>query len=246
MGQYYRPIILTKGKRSIVGYWDGNKLMESLKLTGHSYIGNRLCNCVENYLISKGGGRVVWAGDYADKEKGKDENLFDLAKKKNKEFKHYDWAGKSDIRYLVNVDKKQYIDLWKLVSIDNLVIHPLPLLTAEGNDISNGGDYDGIDYKYVGTWARDFIKILRNYQAYEIIGYEEIRPVFVEQETLREKLSIMADLIDKSLNDDTYNYADNERYVNSIKNSLSRIRKALPKKKKEEVKAAAGNGIPSD
>lgn len=245
MGQYYKPIILTKDKKSIVGYWNGHKTMNGLKLTEHSYIGNHLCNCVENYLIKNGGGRVVWAGDYADEENGKKLNLYELAKKELK----YDCESNTNARFLVNEDKKEYVDLWNVVSVDELTLHPLPLLTAEGNG-KGGGDYYGIDNHYVGTWARDFIKLLLNSERGEIEGYKEIQPTFVTGYTLMEKLATIADLVGKSFTDSSYNYADDAYYIKSLKESVTKIRKAMPKKKKEEkkeeVKAAAGNGIPSD
>ena len=231
MGQYYKPIILTKGKKSIVGYWNSFKTNNGGKLMEHSYICNHLCNCVENYLIKNGGGRVVWAGDYADNEKGKDYNLYGLAEKELK----YDCKDNSNARFLVNVDKKEYVDLWDLTTIDELTLHPLPLLTAEGNG-NGGGDYHGIDNHYVGTWARDYIKLFLNSERNEIEGYKEIRPTFVTGYTLMHKLATIADLVGKSFTDSSYNYADDELYINSLKESVTKIRKAIPKKKKEEKK----------
>lgn len=76
MGQYYKAISLDK--KQWVSSWD---FESGLKLTEHSWIKNPFVNAVEK-LLRPGGAwhktRIVWAGDYADKEKGKNYNLNDL------------------------------------------------------------------------------------------------------------------------------------------------------------------------
>jgi hypothetical protein len=53
------------------------------------------------------------------------------------------------------VDKSLVKDIpsWK-----GTKIHPLPLLTCEGNGLG-GGDFRGNERGIVGTWARDLISI---------------------------------------------------------------------------------------
>lgn len=151
MGQYYKVIILADSEEYVrfyieITYGNGMKLME------HSYINNPFMNKIEE-LFSLGGpfykSRIVWAGDYANEEScGK--NLYVIAQEKSKEYKVNEYT-KIETRYLVNYTKKQYVDLRKC-----LIIHPLPLLTAEGNG-KGGGDYYGSKQNNVGIWARDSI-----------------------------------------------------------------------------------------
>jgi hypothetical protein len=56
-------------------------------------------------------------------------------------------------RYLVNHDTLQYVDKRR-----GSFIHPLPLLTAEGNG-RGGGDYYGRDKHMVGRWARHVLSV---------------------------------------------------------------------------------------
>ena len=158
MGQYYKAIILGPSGLSyeVIRAWlcsfsfgNGQKLME------HSYIGNEYVSALE-HLISPEGmfymSRIVWAGDYADKEPNLDKNLHELAE----DDKIIVLTGRSMKKYsfLVNHTKKQYVDKEALESI----IHPLPLLLCEGNG-RGGGDYHGTDEAMCGLWARDVISV---------------------------------------------------------------------------------------
>jgi len=160
MGQYYRPISLDKKECvSPYHYDNGAKLME------HSWIGNSYMRAVET-LISKGGkwfgDKIVWAGDYADKELSNgfndysNKNLYDLYA--DNEIKVNDPVLES-FKYLVNLDMNEFVDLSK-VPINEIYddiefkIHPLSLLTCEGNG-RGGGDFHGDDPKHlIGRWAR--------------------------------------------------------------------------------------------
>lgn len=183
MGQYYRPIILKQDFRTsykdkkakvVINSWDygcGAKLMEN------AWINNPICRICEGLLANRYYGYpFVWCGDYADdirlyienlnekqfKEKygDEDEKAYlpydfedELAERPefSKELPHY--------RYIINLSKKQYVDLNKIVDTDeHWGIHPLPLLCANGNQ-RGGGDYYGADIKIVGTWAYDNIGV---------------------------------------------------------------------------------------
>ena len=62
-------------------------------------------------------------------------------------------------KYLVNHDKKQFVNKTKVPKDgDGWKIHPLPLLTCEGNG-RGGGDFRG-DSPLVGLWARDRISVV--------------------------------------------------------------------------------------
>jgi hypothetical protein len=173
MGQYYHPIILAEnsdnGKEIIRIYlytWNyvcGSKLME------HAYTDADVMKAFE-YLLTPEGmfykSRVVWAGDYADEEEdGK--NLYHKCNEDKLLMPPV--KDTSMYKYIVNHTKKQYI------SKENREIHPLPLLTAEGNGMG-GGDYRGSNEMEVGSWARDCISLEKEIP----IGFEELTLVFEE------------------------------------------------------------------
>ena len=164
MGQYYTPIILAEKGTTVAEfirlllsahcYDNGMKLME------HSYLKNTFVSALE-YLISPDGmfykSRVVWAGDYADKEPNSDTNLYGMANHDEGKFLCPPSHDTSCYRYIVNHTKKQYVDKHQLEHN----IHPLPLLTAEGNG-RGGGDYTGTNSHLCGTWARDLLSVERD------------------------------------------------------------------------------------
>jgi hypothetical protein len=130
---------------------------------------------------------LVWAGDYADKEPaevlstkvisqlvkdGSDlktletegANLYDISITiprllPSTHVEEYKILPLKKTRYLVNHDKKEFVDKTKVLkgSWGNRV-HPLPLLTCEGNN-RGGGDFRGDEKELVGRWARDIISI---------------------------------------------------------------------------------------
>lgn len=150
MGQYFKAIIISPKTGDIVAslkphdYRNGAKLMES------SYVGNNFVSAVESLIEADGEfykHQVVWAGDYADPELD-GETLYN----KGSGFEVYT-RGSSATRYVINHSKKQYVDK------EGLKIHPLPLLTCEGNG-GGGGDFIGKDVNnIVGSWARDVISV---------------------------------------------------------------------------------------
>jgi hypothetical protein len=153
MGQYYIAVFIdTKtGQLYYVETWQG------LKLTEHSYPGTDIVQMAENLLRPGGrcyGMRVVWAGDYADDEDGKEQNLYHAPEKIN--LRHEGEVPTGRLRYVVNHTKRAYVDMTKL-STHKYSLHPLPILTAEGNG-RGGGDYSG-SYDRVGQWARDVITL---------------------------------------------------------------------------------------
>lgn len=156
MGQYYECIFIDENEcYYCIRPVDGAKLME------HSYVETDTMRMVENVLRPGGmcyGMRVVWAGDYADKERGKDDNLYHIEKVSLNNV-----AGRVEpnrLRYVVNHDKKEFVDVTKIAERPSgLHVHPLPLLTAEGNG-QGGGDYFSYDPDgLIGSWARDRISM---------------------------------------------------------------------------------------
>jgi hypothetical protein len=158
MGQYYLTVILAEksDKEYIRTYVDPGMYNNGMKLTEHSYIGNNFMKIVEN-LIGPNGmfykSRLVWAGDYANNEPNSDKNLHKMCEVKEPFEYKFEYKGPLvSYPYIVNHTKKVYIE--KKVN----GLHPLALLTAEGNG-SGGGDYNGPNSENVGTWARDVISM---------------------------------------------------------------------------------------
>jgi len=155
MGQYFYAVSVEKKEHVYSHDFDNG-----LKLMEHSYIGNRFMKAVEG-LISKGGrwrgDKIVWAGDYADAEPNSEHNLHTICDKKITP----NIPTKTE-RYLVNLDTKEFVDMKKIPvfeTTDNWEwrLHPLSLLTCEGNG-RGGGDFRG-DSKLVGKWARNRVVI---------------------------------------------------------------------------------------
>lgn len=176
MGQYYKPMCLeTKEFVYSHDYESGLKLME------HSWVGNDFVGVVEK-LIAKGGKwfgkRIVWAGDYADPEVDEngevmkeehngrtyDINLYSLAVDKNKLTPEIVKLKGRKLRFLKNLDTNEFVDINKVPISDiwtdpktkkhyPYTIHPLPLLTCEGNG-RGGGDYHK-ESELIGKWARN-------------------------------------------------------------------------------------------
>ena len=166
MGQYYKPTSVDK-MESLYSHDYGNmsKLME------HSYIDNDFVNIAE-YMLSPEGDwykhSFVWAGDYADEEESGN-NLYSDAN----EIKLKNYPEESSGRYILNHTKKEYVDK-DIVPKDKegWSVHPLPLLTCEGNG-RGGGDYLR-NNRYIGDWARDEISIEKE----EPKDFKEIIPHF--------------------------------------------------------------------
>ena len=163
MGQYYFTVILAEKSDAeyIRTFLDPTMYYNGSKLTEHSYIDNNFMNIVEN-LIGPCGmfykSRLVWAGDYADNEPNSDKNLHGMCEAKTP------FVYKEPIvsyTYIVNHTKKVYVK-------KNDDLHPLPLLTAEGNG-RGCGDYDGPNVDMVGTWARDVISMENEAPDYTLI-----------------------------------------------------------------------------
>jgi hypothetical protein len=164
MGQYYIAVFLEPrraGARDVIRNFTApglGKLMET------SYLRNPYVQGVEAALTRDGPAyktRVVWAGDYADAEPAADDgddearNLYAIAEDEEDKYLHLETAVAVDeYRYIVNHDVRTYVDKQRLTSR----VHPLPLLTAEGNG-GGGGDYAGSDMDKVGLWARATLSV---------------------------------------------------------------------------------------
>lgn len=197
MGQYYRPIFLTKNDKPVasVSCYDFGSMA---KLMEHSWMKNPFVRFVERQLIVQPS-KLVWAGDYADNEKPstltKEEikqfaeedseywnaekikedglNLYTLsstvgklthdeefAKGKSKYDHDYKCVAPLRYKYLINHTKGEFVDKSKTPKdADGWQVHPLPLLTCEGNG-RGGGDFRGEKVQLIGRWSRDEIGVV--------------------------------------------------------------------------------------
>jgi len=153
MGQYYLAVFLAEDGKFIRAFVNPHTYNSGAKLTEHSYLGNAFMDAVE-FMLSPDGmfykSRLVWAGDYADPEESGD-NLNTMARRA--EDKMVILQKRTECRFILNHTKKLFINKDTIGDI-----HPLALLTAEGNG-SGGGDYHGEDEDKCGSWARDVISM---------------------------------------------------------------------------------------
>jgi hypothetical protein len=188
MGQYYKPVILKEDKQTPIGFAYSHDFGSGLKLMEHSWMKNDFVGFIESLLTSGSAfykSPILWAGDYADEEAFDTipkvvidkliEDGCELEELKERGATLYSIASNSAVKlapnssgfkilpiaktkYLVNHDKKQFVDKTKVPKdADGWRIHPLPLLTCEGNG-RGGGDFRG-DSELVGSWARDVISV---------------------------------------------------------------------------------------
>jgi len=172
MGQYYKPIILGSLNKNEVKTWMySHHFNNGLKLMEHSWIGNDFVAAFETQ-IKNNPQRVVWAGDYADPCKGKKTNLYKRCEDKTN-VKPTERVSLIESRFIVNHTKKSFVDKQAIKTrrTDDWKIHPLPLLTCEGNGLG-GGDFGGEgNGKLVGSWARDIISV----ESKKPKGFKEVK-----------------------------------------------------------------------
>lgn len=163
MGQYYKVITRRNGKdkvynRNVDDEYTLAKLME------HSWWRNGFCNAFAKTLLDKPT-KVCQCGDYAEEDEcsalGFDYHKV-WGRNKGYGIKSTDFSLDS-VKYLINNDKKIYLDLQKYherCNNDGWCIFPISLLTALGND-RGGGDFheENEGYSDVGAWAFDEIYI---------------------------------------------------------------------------------------
>jgi hypothetical protein len=169
MGQYYKPCILdTENKRTVKAFVYSHDYKSGLKLMEHSWLKNPFVKAFESLILKKPQ-RVVWAGDYAEPEKGLKNNAYMRCTNKLKT-NPTEQPTDRESRYLVNYTKGLFVDKNATPDSDGWRIHPLPLLTCEGNG-QGGGDYFGDDTNsLIGSWARDIISV----EAKKPKGFKEL------------------------------------------------------------------------
>ena len=174
MGQYFMPILgnafgtdCKVFNRSVDGEYTFAKLME------HSWWLSPFVNSISARLY-KELVRVAWVGDYADEP---DDFCFKNCSAFYVPSYREVWGDgvltlgltstdfTLDGKFLLNYDTRQFVSLdeYKAASVDKdgWVIHPLPLLTAVGNDRGSGDFHEGnTGYEFVGIWAWHLLSIV--------------------------------------------------------------------------------------
>jgi len=200
MGQYYKPINLrTKEWVFSHDYGNGLKLMEHSWI-GNNFVGIvevLLSGAWRNDPIVWAGDyaddekvrltdeeyKLLLEEGYTLKSQKDTVNLYALAFDNLKivPFKPVDYEQTdamekemdvllSGLIYIVNHDKKLFVDKTKVPKGEWGRIHPLPLLTCEGNG-RGGGDYrENEDSPLIGAWARDHLSV----DKIPPKGYEEL------------------------------------------------------------------------
>jgi hypothetical protein len=180
MGQYYQPTKIDENGE-VVAWVYSHDYNNGLKLMEHSYIGNNFVEAVESQLIPSGDwyqSRLVWAGDYADANFDDDTNYNSRGTDENK-INPKPLENSADYPFICNFDTKQFVDKRKCTipaweGADDLFIHPLPLLTADGNG-RGGGDYRGSS-NLVGSWIGNRIGLEKEIPE----GFIELEVSFTE------------------------------------------------------------------
>jgi hypothetical protein len=190
MGQYYKPVSIEKKEHVYSHSYDNG-----LKLMEHSYIGNQFMRAVEALLVVGGawyGDHIVWAGDYADPEPGitdpedpnRELNLYHICETEIKPT-----PLKESHRYVINMDTKEFVDTKKVPISDiwrdedgkeyPFIIHPLSILTCEGNGRGGGDLHKESDL--VGKWARQRVAVTsrkpKDYKEIRFNIYEGKKPM---------------------------------------------------------------------
>ena len=152
------------------------------KLMEHSWWRNDFCTAFAETLVDKPA-KVCWCGDYAEEDEckalGFDYNKV-WGRNKGYGIKSTGFSLNS-VKYLINNDKKIYLDLQKYherCNKDGWCIFPISLLTALGNDRGGGDFHDGnVGYSDVGFWAFDEIYLSNTLPD----GYKEEKYTFIEE-----------------------------------------------------------------
>lgn len=118
MGQYYIACIVSGSSvAEVLRCVRPFQFMEGWKLMEHSFLGNEFVESFEWLICPEGpyyNSRVVWAGDYADTEPGRETNLYNECGDKYISVEtNTDMVNR--FPFIVNHNKKLYVDKRKAV-----------------------------------------------------------------------------------------------------------------------------------
>ena len=266
MGQYYKFMNVDK-KQICQRNWHNIKLME------HSYLGNNYCDDILRLLSNEWkGDRVIHVGYYAEPtDETTTQNLVAAIMKelniKDNTLYHFCDSfdevrskSKQDIRYVYNLDKKEYIDLFRQPIqwcyhddkyLGTVKINSFALLIGCGNGLG-GGDYHGPNEHLVGFWAGDrFISSsepLKEYEDFkirddiytEIKEYDELTS-YDEENIIEHEINVLNKELEEykkwdvdinNLEFDSYGLLDKEQ---KVLESIFIINKDCKKDKEEDI-----------
>ena len=211
MGQYYKFMNIDK-KQNCQRNWHGVKLME------HSYVGNNYCDDILRLLSNEWkGDRVIHVGDYAEPKDGTTtQNIIEKIMNENDikyslyslcdQFDEVVPSSKDEIRYVYNLDKKEYVDLYRQpmqwchyndYEIGAVKINSFALLIGCGNGLG-GGDYFFGNHQSVGNWAGD--RFVASKEPLEEYNNFKIRnEIYNEDKRYYKKLKNYNDITEKKI-----------------------------------------------
>ena len=193
MGQYFKPILGDEYglnckvyDRTVDGQYTFAKLLE------HAWWDNDFVNAFSEFLYNEPS-RVAWTGDYADEPGDFDfpncsafyvPSYREVWGEVVKPLGVVSTDFKLDGKFLLNHDRRQFVDLdeYKAASIDKhgWCIHPLPLLTAVGNDRGGGDFHEGnTGYENVGIWSWQLLSFVdkppKGFSKFPLVFKEDAR-----------------------------------------------------------------------
>jgi len=245
MGQCYKAVNIDKKEYVRPHAYDnGAKLLE------HSYIKNDFLGVVTTLLKKEWkGDRVIWLGDYFEKDENPDIPLDNEAVEK------YDELTPKAIvvqkGFLNNLTKKISIDLSKVkatydIEEDGYVMHPLAILTACGNGRGGGDLNDEKHYltKLAGTWAGDNLSVTDKPQFKTSLFFNNVTQSveFIteeETETMMSAIKNVTEALTKHKSGGTH-MATLKKATKTVKKAKAtkKIAKKAPAKKAKTVKKA--------
>lgn len=194
MSQYF--CALTHGQKTYNRHFSTFTYGCGPELMSHAYIGSPYVDAVASTLVNKPQW-LIWFGDYSEPNEkvNLDEVAFAKADRAAHSMPHSPVAINETIKnnnyFLINHSKKLFLDMAKYIKNApreykknvgvNVIIHPLPLLTASSNGKSEGDYYPDSKYAWsysaVGSWCNDMIEISDT--PYD--GFKEIMIYFQQQ-----------------------------------------------------------------
>lgn len=131
-----------------------------------------VANLMHQLYVEGWSTQLVWLGDYHQEnfgckklyEKLRDKvTPYEMRQVNDETIVKFEDVGEfsiaKDYRYLINCEKCEYIDFKKYLIDGNLdyLLHPLPMLTADGNGKGNGDYFNQENWRDVGRWKYDTI-----------------------------------------------------------------------------------------
>lgn len=248
MGQYFRPCALTNDKKSLTAVFDYcgklgtadtvliNTIYNFLKKTPSRFVWAGDYAKPRNLSLPEELIAIRYANDFADPI-DRDAIIKSIERKKVTLYEYANYVNRifsiiiptrkyplvtDTYRYLVNLDKNEYVDLWfqeyqNSVGVDLV----LQFLCADGGEKGINGCFDGCPYtgpdkELIGTWAYDTITISNSTPNESI----PINPRFINFGSLLQMLDTISMWLDNvdDMSDDM-----SENFIQRINEITTRI-----------------------